>query len=141
MSEVKIEQLDPIKIPLIKKLYKDHYPSAKAKKSELIITISESNQLSGVVRFREIEHFRLLTGMLTIPKKRGMGLANKLMAHCKSNILTRSDYCFAYNHLELFYQKHCFIRVEVDDMPNSVKCLFLRYVNSGKDLIPMQFVG
>lgn len=141
MAELLIEQIDPIKIPLIKKLYKDYYPSAKPKKDELVVTLLEENQLSGVVRFRAIEQYRLLTGMLIIPDKRGKGLSHQLLTYCVQNILTQTDYCFAYSHLAALYKSHGFDIVDIVEMPSSIQGLFLRYVNSGKDLIPMHFVG
>ncbi|ANU37706.1 hypothetical protein VSVS05_02628 [Vibrio scophthalmi] len=32
MNELRIETLDPIKLPLVSRLYKAYYPSGKAKK-------------------------------------------------------------------------------------------------------------
>jgi hypothetical protein len=61
MNNVIITQLDPIKVPLVKRFYKEHYPTGKANKSELIYSIELNGELCGVVRFRTIEDRRLLT--------------------------------------------------------------------------------
>ncbi|WP_084715804.1 GNAT family N-acetyltransferase [Vibrio galatheae] len=135
---MQIETLDPIKLPLVSRLYKAYYPSGKAKKDELTITGSIENQLVAVVRFRTIEQYRLLTGMLVTPDHRGAGLGHQLMAHCTEQVLSEQDFCFAYAHLEAFYTQHGFKTIEVELLPNSLKGLFDRY-SLKKTLIPMQF--
>ncbi|MBW3697260.1 N-acetyltransferase [Vibrio sp. T187] len=139
MNNVMIEQLDPIKLPLIKRFYKEHYPSGKANKSELIIALYIDTQVNGVVRFRTIDKYRLLTGMAISTEKRGLGLGHSLMEHCQAEVLNNSDYCFAYAHLESFYKRHDFQVINAKELPNSLRILYERYTNSGKDLIPMHF--
>jgi len=51
MNNVIITQLDPVKVPLVKRFYKEHYPTGKANKSELIYSLLLDNELCGVVRF------------------------------------------------------------------------------------------
>lgn len=140
MSELKIEVLEPIKLPLVTRLYKAHYPSGKAKKDELTIVGYQRNQLVAVVRFRSLDRFRLLTGMLVVPECRDQGLGHQLMEFCQKNVLGEGDYCFAYEHLESFYSQHGFEVVKMDELPNPLKVLFERYCNSGKKLVGMKFV-
>lgn len=140
MSVLTIASLDPIKTPLIARLYKAHYPSGKAKKNELTIVGYKLNRIVCVVRFRPIEQFQLLTGMLVVPEHRGEGYAHQLMSYCRQHTLSEATYCFAYSHLEPFYQKHGFATIEQQALPNSLKCLYQRYVKSGKDLIPMHYL-
>jgi N-acetylglutamate synthase-like GNAT family acetyltransferase len=139
MNNVIIAELDPIKVPLVKRFYKEHYPSGKANKSELIYSLTIDNQLLGVVRLRTIEQFRLLTGMAISKEYRGQQLGKQLMDFCEKNTLNEQDYCFAYAHLERFYSRHHFVKVAPQELPNSLKNLFERYTNSGKDLIPMHY--
>ncbi|TDA74788.1 GNAT family N-acetyltransferase, partial [Halomonas marinisediminis] len=47
--------------------------------------------------------------------------------------------CFAYPHLEAFYQQHSFVTVVPEQLPNSLNQLFTRYTGSGKCLIPMHY--
>lgn len=105
---MQIETLDPIKLPLISRLYKAHYPSGKAKKDELTIVGSIDQQIVSLVRFRNIEQCRLLTGMLVIPEYRGAGLGHQLMGYCVRHVLSEHDFCFAYAHLQPFYAQHNF---------------------------------
>lgn len=141
MSVLTIETLDPIKLPLVARLYKQYYPSGKAKKDELTIVGYEQANMVSVVRFRNIEEYRLLTGMLVVPEQREKGFGHQLMAHCREQVLTANDYCFAYQHLESFYAQHGFMTQQEQDLPNSLKQLFQRYSNSGKKLVAMQYQG
>lgn len=140
MSTLRIEILDPVKLPLVTRLYKQHYPSAKAKKDELVIVGYAEQNMVSVVRFRTIEHYRLLTGMLVVPELRDKGLAHQLMAYCQEHVLADRDFCFAYQHLEGFYTQHGFNSVEGTALPNSLKQLFQRYCASGKKLVAMQYI-
>lgn len=140
MSPLHIEVLDPIKLPLVARLYKSYYPSGKAKKDELILVGYIEQQITSVVRFRHIEEYRLLTGMLVVPDLREKGLGHQLMTHCEQLVLTQHDFCFAYQHLESFYAQHGFQTVEPQQLPNSLKNLFERYSQT-KRLIPMKYAG
>ncbi|WP_226971503.1 MULTISPECIES: GNAT family N-acetyltransferase [Vibrio] len=137
---IRIERLDPIKLPLVKKLYKAYYPGAKAKKEEHIVVAYKENQIVGLVRFKPIEEYLLLTGMLVVPAHREQGVGHTLLSYCQESILKNHCYCFAYRHLPPFYAQHGFKTIDVDAIPNSLKHRYLRYCESGKDLIPMQFI-
>ncbi|OAM98917.1 acyltransferase [Vibrio europaeus] len=139
MSPMQIETLDPIKLPLISRLYKAHYPSGKAKKDELTIVGAIDQQIVSLVRFRNIEQYRLLTGMLVLPEHRGIGLGHKLMGYCAQNVLSEHDFCFAYAHLETFYAQHNFKTIDASQLPNSLKGLFERY-SLKKQLVAMKYV-
>lgn len=139
MNNLIIEQLDPIKLPLVKRFYKEHYPSGKANRSELIFTLSIGTSIQGVVRFRTVDNYRLLTGMAISTNQRNKGLGHTLMTHCRNEVLNNSDFCFAYKHLEHFYNAHGFHQLDSSDLPHPLRVLYERYTNSGKDLIPMHF--
>lgn len=139
MNQINIQALEPIKLPLVQKLYKKHYPSAKAKKDELIFIGYCHNELCSVVRFRSIDRWRLLTGMMVIPEFRQKGVAHEMMRYCKQKTLSDYDYCFAYSHLAEFYTQHGFSIIPNEKLPNPLQQLFERYSNSGKQLIPMKF--
>ncbi|UUM30458.1 GNAT family N-acetyltransferase [Vibrio japonicus] len=139
MSHLTFETLDPIKLPLVSRLYKAHYPSGKAKKDELTVVAYKENKMVAVVRFRSVEHFRLLTGMLVIPECRAQGVGHELLNYCQQQILKQDDFCFAYEHLEAFYAAHGFETIAPFQLPNSLKMLYERYVQSGKKLIAMKY--
>lgn len=92
-----------------------------------------------LLRMKTVENSRLLTGMLVIPDFRGTGVGDALLTHCEKEVFKDGDYCFAFMHLESYYSQHGFKVIDSTKLPNALKTAFLRYVNSGKDLIPMQF--
>ena len=77
--------------------------------------------------------------MLVIPEYRNQGIANQLMSFCKDEVLADNDYCFAYSHLGDFYGKYNFAKPDSNHVPQQIRSLFERYVNSGKDLLLMKF--
>ena len=137
--QITISQLDPQMIPLVQKLYKQHYKSSKAKKDELIFIARRDQELCGVVRLKTIGEYRLLTGMLVIPKYRGFGIGHLLLQHCSKVALNNRDYCFAYSNLEEFYQQHNFRLTPTERLPEPLKKLLLRYSASGKPLSAMHY--
>ncbi|WFB48006.1 GNAT family N-acetyltransferase [Vibrio coralliilyticus] len=136
---LKIDILDPVYTPIVSRIYKAYYPSGKAKKDELTIVGSIDQQIIALVRFRNIEQFRLLTGMLVIPEHRGSGLGHQLMGYCAQHVLSEQDFCFAYAYLEPFYAQHNFKMIDVSQLPNSLKGLFERY-SLKKQLVAMKYV-
>lgn len=77
MKNLSIAQLDPIKLPLLKKLYKLHYPSTKIKAEEVIYVAELEGKIVGVTRFRQIEDWQLLTGMMVVTEERKKALQLK----------------------------------------------------------------
>ncbi len=135
-----IEVLNPIKLPLIKKLYKAYYPAGRAKRDELIITANHEGSMVALLRMKSVESFRLLTGMLVVPEYRGTGVGKALLTHCQNKVFSDGDYCFAFMHLEAYYSRYGFKTIDSSELPNSLKMAFQRYIDGGKDLIPMQFI-
>lgn len=139
MSEVNFQQLESIKIPLIKPIYKAFYPSAKPKKDEQIVVGYCQKQIVCIVRFRSIGTFSLLTGMLVIPTYRQQGIAKQLLIFCQNHYLSESSFCFAYQHLESLYLSAGFSVVEANSLPHPLQQLFIRYTTTGKKLLPMRY--
>lgn len=140
MNERIYRQLDPIRLPLVNKLYKDFYPAGKAKRDECIWVAEDNNRIIASVRFKLIDDVQLLTGMLVLPEYRLKGIANELIQATYSQIQQKTCYCFAFQELENLYQKSGFDTIEIEKLPYNIKQRFLRYANSGKKLIPMVFV-
>ncbi len=139
MTMLRFEQLAPIKLPLIKRFYKQYYPS-KPKSDECIIVAYLDSSLVGVVRFRPVGEYSLLTGMVVSPQFRGQGYAAQILNYCQKNYLTNQCYCFAYSHLQNLYEQHQFSLIEQSVLPQNLRDLFERYVNGGKSLLPMQYI-
>lgn len=139
MPDLKFEHLDPIKLPLLKRFYKQHYPGTKPKSDELTIVAYEGSEICAVVRFRTVANYRLLTGMAVTESKRGRGIGTLLLNYCRNHVLQQNDFCFSYAHLQHFYHQAQIKKIDIDALPAELQGLFKRYTQSGKDLIPMCF--
>ncbi|CAM3210937.1 GNAT family N-acetyltransferase [Vibrio rarus] len=139
MNTLTIKELEPIRLPLLKKLYKSHYPATKIKGNEYILVAEVNSQIMGVVRFRPIEKWRLLTGMMVIPEVRHQGIASQLLKFSQTHLLNDNVYCFSYQHLRPLYENHGFKFVEAETLPSTLSKLYSRYIKSGKSLIAMQY--
>ncbi|MCG3723981.1 GNAT family N-acetyltransferase [Vibrio cincinnatiensis] len=140
MPTLHFEQIQALKLPLIKRFYKQHCPAAKPKSDELIIAAYQQEQIKAVVRFRTIAGSRLLTGMAVASTNRGQGIGYQLLIYCKEHIMKHMDYCFAYPHLTSFYGKGNFRILSLEQLPAELQLLLQRYQANGKDLIPMQYI-
>lgn len=132
-------ELEPIKLPLVSKLYKDHYPAGKPKRGETVFIVKSGHDLIGAVRFQFVGDAQLLTGMLIHPDYRALGIGHQLLEHCKNQISATICYCFSFPHLTHFYQQHHFEQISENQLPESLRDRFKRYVGSGKQLHSLQF--
>ncbi len=138
MKNLSVAQLDPIKLPLLKKLYKAHYPSTKIKAGEVIYVAELESKMVGVTRFRQIEDWQLLTGMMVVTDQRGKGIASEMLSQLETSYLDSNVYCFAYSHLVDMYSSHGFVSIPEDELPGSLKGLFSKYSQT-KALNCMQY--
>ncbi|KDM89654.1 GNAT family N-acetyltransferase [Photobacterium galatheae] len=131
--------LKPIRFPLINRLYKAHYPAGKAKRDEIIWIGETTSEIVTVVRFQLSDDHQLLTGMLVAPTFRQQGVGLALLEACRTQLLSRRCFCFAFSHLEPLYQKAGFIVIDEVRLPASLANRLQRYRSAGKSLIPMQY--
>ncbi len=137
MTSYKCAPLDPLRFPLIKRLYKTYYPAGTPRKDDIIWSIEKNATLCGAVKFRQEGENQLLSGLLIIPSLRGLNLGHLLLKQSQLQSRTKPCYCFAYAYLESFYQKAGFTRLEANQLPSILNSKFHRYCASGKDLIPL----
>jgi N-acetylglutamate synthase-like GNAT family acetyltransferase len=137
--QVTFQKVDPIKYPLIKRFYKEHYPSTKIKPTDSVIAAFHSGQIVGVVRFKPIGEDFLLTGMAVSRECRLNGVGRQLLTHCSEHYLNSNYYCFALSHLDSFYMSSGFSQIEPSLLPNDLKVLFDRYSRNGKGLTAMRY--
>ncbi len=139
MNEYICQALNSLHFPLVKKLYKTHYTSGIPRKDEIIWTIKKGHEIVGAVRFRQHSNYQLLTGMLIVPNSRNKGLARYLLEATKPQLREEISYCFAFQHITSLYLSAGFKIIENDKLPNDLYFKLLRYQQSGKELVPMQF--
>lgn len=135
--------IDRLHFPLAKKFYQAYYPAGKANKADPIWALTEGYQIRVCLRLKQFDGCQLLTAMVTHPDFRKLGLGQKLLAALISDgtqpLLTKPCYCFAFTHLECFYQKAGFTSITVKELPIELESRYLAYTQSGKALIPMKF--
>ncbi|RXJ72384.1 GNAT family N-acetyltransferase [Veronia nyctiphanis] len=139
MNNLRFTPLNPIRFPLVARLYKSHYPAGKPKKDEVIWTAESENQLLASVRFKQFETFQLLTGMLVIPDFRGKGIGDELLNACNDQTSSKVCFCLAYRYLVPLYERNDFKMIETSELPDELAGRYKSYCNSGKDLVPMRF--
>ncbi|MGF1681963.1 GNAT family N-acetyltransferase [Photobacterium minamisatsumaniensis] len=140
MNDFRFHPLEPLRFPLINRLYKAHYPAGKAKRDEVIWVGENDNGIQCCVRFKQFDNYQLLTGMLVHPSIRELGVGQQLVQASKLQISQKTCFCFAFSHLESFYQRAGFQIISDSALPESLKSRIERYRQSGKALIPMRFV-
>jgi N-acetylglutamate synthase-like GNAT family acetyltransferase len=143
MHSFKHNLIDRLHFPLAKKFYQAYYPSGKANKADPIWALSKEHKIFVCLRLKQFEQCQLLTGMVTHPDCRNQGLGLQLLSALINDdrrpLLTRPCYCFAFSHLESFYQKAHFTSICLDDLPDPLKSRFIAYSQAGKQLIPMKY--
>lgn len=90
---LEFQQFAPIKLPLIKRFYKNHYPGSKPKSDEQVIVALKDREIVGVVRFRMIGQYRLLTGMAVEAQSRQQGIGKQLLDYCQKQWLNPATFC------------------------------------------------
>jgi N-acetylglutamate synthase-like GNAT family acetyltransferase len=141
MVNLEFEILDSVKLPLVQRFYKSHYPATKPKKNEIIVVARLADEIGAIVRFRPVETYQLLTGMVVHSQRRQQGIGHRLLDHCRQTQLTDKTYCFAFTWLTPFYQQHGFQITQSEHLPKCLLVLLERYQNSGKSLVPMKYVA
>ena len=135
--------INRLRFPLVKRFYQAYYPAGKANKADPIWVLEDDKQIRVCLRLKQFQQCQLLTGMVTHPDFRNLGLGQVLLnalQHDKSQpLLTKPCYCFAFDHLESFYQKANFSRIAEQCLPEELKQRFRAYSQSGKCLVPMIF--
>lgn len=139
MSKLSFHILQPIRFPLINRLYKSYYPAGKAKRDETIWVGEDESNIVCCVRFKSIEDIQLLTGMLVKPDLRGQGISEQLLVATIEQVEEQPCYCFAFSHLVALYQKANFVVINDNELPHFLASRFKRYSDSGKSLVPMMY--
>ncbi len=128
------------RFPLLNASIKSTTQQGKPIKSELIIHSPTWWWLHGVVRFncwrtsaapRQVWRSRSNIATIGFP----------IMEYCAKHTLTENDYCFAYAHSphKTSLDTPIYCRSILNSYLTSLRVLYERYSNSGKDLIPMQY--
>lgn len=127
------ERLDPIKLPLINKFYRQYGARGKAKSNEQLWVVKSGAQIVAGARIGDISGCDFLTGVLVAPEYQGKGIATKLiqaLLHGRDKPL----YSFPYCHLMAMYQKLGFKALPIERLPKPLLMRFERYQKQGRNI-------
>ncbi|ACJ30901.1 GCN5-like N-acetyltransferase [Shewanella piezotolerans WP3] len=131
----------------VKKFYRQHMPYARLLQKESLCVLTQtdpnfdsfgeitSSKIIASARIRPIGQLSILTGMLVHPDFRGQGVGHLLMRELEPVLCDGKTYIFALAHLVGLYAQHGFTVIE--DAPNDIAQLFLKYQGSDKELVLM----
>ncbi|WP_298772693.1 GNAT family N-acetyltransferase [uncultured Shewanella sp.] len=124
----------------VKAFYRQYMPYARLNRKEAMAVFQlNSTQIVASVRFRPIGKLLLMTGLLVDPTFQGMGLAKKLILKTCVHLDEKPIYLFTEASLTDFYQCSGFMSIQQG--PNDIMQLLLKYQKQGKPLLLMQYVG
>ena len=134
------ERVPSLWFPLVKKFYQEHYPSGKPNKADPIWVIRGQGKILCALRLKQFTNFQLLTGMVTEPNHRSLGLGSNLINEIHPALKNKPTYCFAFTHLVPFYTKNHFTTISTEMLPEELESRFLAYTAQGRKLTPMHYI-
>ncbi|WP_421846881.1 GNAT family N-acetyltransferase [Marinomonas sp.] len=134
------EQVPSLWFPLVKKFYQEHYPSGKPNKADPIWVITEKGKILCALRLKQMAHSQLLTGMVTDPNHRHIGLGSRLIQSIHPALGEKPTYCFAFTHLVSFYNTNHFTTISAEMLPEELESRFRSYTPQGRALTPMHYI-
>lgn len=119
-------KLEKIKYPLVNQFYKRVYKKGIAGKNEAVFIIKNAHQIICSAKLKSIEEHLLLTGVACDPNFQHQGHASQLI---KQLIMQQEQpiYCFPYPHLQPFYLRLGFTKIQINQAPEMIKQRFVRY--------------
>ncbi|WP_299492620.1 GNAT family N-acetyltransferase [uncultured Shewanella sp.] len=123
----------------VKAFYRQFMPYARLHRKEAISVFQLSHgQIIASVRFRPIGKLLLLTGLMVDPVFQRNGLAKELMSRACSHMKEKPIYLLTEADLLDFYLRNGFRKIQ--QSPNDIEQLSLKYQKQGKSLLVMQYV-
>lgn len=139
INQLQLNWLDENNRREVKAFYRQFMPYARLNRKEAIAVFqTEDKLIVASVRFRTMGECRVLTGLLVSPLARELGLATRLLNKACPYIATKPIYLFAEADLVLFYQG-CGFKF-INQGPNDIEQLLIKYQLQGKPLLVMQYI-
>ncbi|MGO2353937.1 MAG: GNAT family N-acetyltransferase [Marinomonas foliarum] len=135
------EKVPSLWFPLVKKFYQEHYPSGKPNKADPIWVIRQKGKILCALRLKQTTNAQLLTGMVTEPNHRHLGLGSHLINSLHPVLDGTPTYCFALTHLAPFYNANHFTSISAEMLPKELESRFKAYTTQGRSLTPMRYIG
>lgn len=152
-----IECVDPLRLPLVNRFYKNCRYSAKAGRGELVYALHQEGSIQAATRLvpysfrgqdlqqlmtltgseRRTDHCLFLRSMCVQAEKRGQGLGTALLQAVIEPLNKAFSYCYPFSHLHDFYAQIGFKQVAQEQVPGFIAEPYQRYCRQGRDIIIM----
>ena len=136
MQNYQVRRLLPEQHSALAQFYKRNQYKGKVKESDKIWVLTQiDGHVVAAVRLCQQAGFTMLRGVWVERGVRAKGLGSQLLRHLQSSGELHGCYCFPYLHLERFYAKHGFQRVE--QVPVALQPIFERYNRKSAQVLLM----
>ena len=136
--DLSIQLLDPIKLKLVNKFYKQSRNSGKASRSDQVWVIRNPQEIVAALRLIDVKCDLLLRSMCVKPELRKQGLGTFLLEGIVDALAIKDCYCYPFTHLVTFYRVAGFEEVAVDVVPEWISTPYHRYKGQGRDIVIMK---
>jgi N-acetylglutamate synthase-like GNAT family acetyltransferase len=139
LDSIQYQTADALILPQVKRFFRDHGFRAQAPRDEHIVIALHHSKLVAALRLSPVDEYWLLRSMCVAEADRGKGIGSALLAHCRPWLLQHKVFCFAYPHLQAFYQRGGFRPLQATTAPLPIAAKFEQYTERGKALLLMQY--
>ena len=122
------QALAPIAFPLVNRFFKTNGHKSKAKGNERVWVLRQG-EIVAALRACPKAHGYLLRSVWVSRAQRREGLGTTLLQHALRELPT--CWCYAYAHLERFYERAGFICVNPEQTPADIRKPYRRYQQQG----------
>lgn len=111
------------------------------KAQDIVLAAMRRDEPIGVVRLCHEDGVMVLRGMHVLPEHQRQGVGCMLLDECRARLGDSPCYCIPWRHLQAFYAKAGFIRLDAEDAPRFLRRRHARYLGEGHDVILMRTGG
>jgi len=141
LNNITICKAEVTQLPLLKRFFKLNGFRAQAAKSDEIYIAKQDQTILGALRLCPHDNCWLLRSMCVTESYRYKGLGHHILASIADELRSKKCYCFAYPHLENFYNQSGFMPIDPAQADPVILALYQNYIMKGKKIILMQYIG
>ena len=139
LDTIFISQAEVPQLPLVKRFLKENGFRAQVAKTDVAYIVKHKQTIIGALRLCQYDSNWLLRSMCIKDSYRNMGIGRHLLSFIQPDLASKQCYCFAYSHLEKFYQQAGFCPVKPEQSSLVIRRKFDNYISRGKKILLMKF--
>jgi len=115
-----------------------------AKADRVFIARADTNKPKSIIaalRLCPLGNSWLLRSMCVDQPFQRHGVGRQMLKLLKAELATTNCYCFAWSHLQDFYQQAGFSLIDIDQASDEIANRFKQYADNNRDIQLMQFTG